>query len=173
VRGTSVLPRVLFSMFSGRMPVLSMFNTGAQKEAITNETEYWAYFRPRPADDPAPHEKAHWETVKRHWHLRQAHPELRSGRVEFRAVTTDDPAVFAFLRTAGRHASLVVLNFRSDPVTCRVRIDWRAAGIRPRGRITPRNLLTAEVLPATTAASFARGRQVAVAARNGVVLRLL
>lgn len=171
--GTSVLPRVLFNMFSGRMPVLHMFSTGAQKEPITNEPEYWTYWRPRPAADPAPHEKAHWQAVARLWRLRLAHPELKSGRLEFRAVTTDDPAVFAFLRVKDRHASLVVLNFRAEPVTCGVRIGWRQAGFGPKARLVPRDLLRGgTALPATPATAFAKGCRVTVPARDGRVLRL-
>ena len=165
-------PRVLFTMFGGRLPVLSMFATGAQKAPITNEPEYWAYFRPRPADDPAPQEKAHWETVARQWRLRMAHPELKSGRLEFWAVRADDPAVFAFLRIKGRRAILVVLNFRAEAVACRLRINWKAAGFKPRARLAPRDLLRDECLPPASAAEFGRGYTIRVPARDGVVASL-
>lgn len=173
-RGGGVLPRVLFNMFSGRMPVLHMFGIGAQKEAITDEPSYWAYFKPRPANDPAPQEKAHWAKVKQQWDLRMAHPELKSGRLEFLAVSTDDPAVFAFLRLKGRNASLIVLNFRAEPVTCGVRIAWKTAGFTPKAKLTPRDLLrpAASPLPATTAAQFAKGCRLTVPARDGLVLKL-
>jgi hypothetical protein len=170
--GRSVLPRVLFNMFGGRMPVLRMFAKGAQPEPIRNEPEFWSYFRPRPADDPAPEEKAHYENVKHQWRLRMAHPELKSGRLAFRPVCTDDPAVFAFLRVKGRHAALVILNFRAEAATCRVRVDWKAAGFRPAARFTPRDLLRDGRLPETTAAQFARGWPVTIPGRDGLVLKL-
>ncbi len=166
-------PRILFNMFAGRMLILNMFYVGAHKENITNEPEYWAYFRPRPANDPAPQEKAHWAKVKQQWQLRLAHPELKSGRLEFLAVSADDPAVFAFLRLKDKHASLVVLNFRAEPVTCGVRIDWKAAGFVPKAKLAPRDLLRDNAaLPATTAKAFATGYTVTVPARDGVVLKL-
>ncbi len=167
-------PRVLFNMFGGRMPVMQLFNTGAQKETITNEPEYWTYFQPRPADDPAPQEKAQWESVSKQWRLRMSHPELKSGRLEFMSVTTDDPAVFAFLRIKNKHASLVVLNFRTGPVTCEVRIDWKAAGFKPKTKLSPRDLLREDdaPIPAVASAKFAKGHSLNVPARNGLVLCL-
>ena len=168
----SVWPRVLFLMFSGRMPVLQMFGTGAQAQPIRNEPEYWTYFRPRPADDPAPAEKAHWASVKRLWDLRMAHPELKSGRLEFRAVSTDDPAVFAFLRVKDRHATLIVLNFATEPAHGAVWVDWHAAGVRPPRRLVMRELLTGQPWPAATAARLAAGWRADVPARSGLVLKL-
>ena len=150
-----------------------MCSSDLQLEPIRNECEYWAYFRPRPANDPAPTEKAHWEGVKRHWQLRMAHPELKSGRLEFLAVSTDDPAVFAFLRLKNRHASLVMLNFRAVPATCVVRIDWKSAGFKPTARMSPRDLLRDDArLPTVTAAQFATGWPLTVPARDGLVLKL-
>jgi len=171
--GNSVLPRVLFNMFSGRMPVLSMFTSGAQPEAITNEPEYWRYFRPRPADDPAPREKAHWAKVKQHWLLRLAHPELKSGSLIMAGVATDDPAVFAFLRAKDAHLSAILINFREAPVTCTLHIDWQATGVIPlAGEMAPRDLLRDVVLPAVTAKQLSDGYPVTIAGRNGVVLKL-
>jgi len=40
-----------------------------------------------------------------------AHPELKSGRLEFLAVSTDDPAVFAFLRLIKRVSRGSVLSY--------------------------------------------------------------
>lgn len=169
----SVLPRVLFIMFSGRMPVLSMFGIGAQPEPITNEPEYWSYFRPRPADDPAPQEKAHWEKVKWYWQLRLAHPELKSGSLILAGVTTDDPAVFAFLREKDGHLSAILLNFRESAVTCILRIDWAATGvIAPGGELIPLDLLRNVAMPTTTAAQLTGGYSVTIPARDGVVLKL-
>jgi hypothetical protein len=172
-RGSSALPRVLFNMFSGRMPVMAMFGVGAQKEAITNEPEFWTYFKPRPARDPAPSEREHWARVKRQWQIRMAHPELKSGTLDFRAVTCDDPAVFGFLRIKRKNASLVVLNFRAEPVTCRVTVNWKMAGLpRPRGPLAPRDLLRDEALPMAAPAAWVRGYDVTLPARDGRVLKL-
>ena len=171
--GTSVLPRVLFIMFSGRMPVLGMFNIGAQSEAITNEPEYWTYFRPRPADDPDPSEKAHWARVKQQWQLRMAHPELKSGSLILKGVTTSDPAVFAFLREKEGNLSVVVINFRPSAVDCELRIDWAAAGVaQPVGELRPRDLLRDSERRATTALQLENGYTIDVPARDGVVLKL-
>jgi hypothetical protein len=165
-------PRVLFNMFAGRMPVLPMFTTGAQPEPITNEPEYWAYFRPRPADDPAPREKAHWEQVKRQWNLRMAHPELKSGRIEFQTVSAADPAVFAFLRLQDRHATLVALNFRSEPVTCAVTLDLAVAGLAAAEKLSPVELLSGAPLPACTGADLAQGYPLTLPPRDGVLVKL-
>jgi hypothetical protein len=169
---TNVRPRVLFHLFSGRMPVLHMFSIGAQPERITNEPEFWTWFRARPADDPHPYELAHWRYVKSLWDLRQAHPELKSGRLEFRAVTCADPAVFAFLREREGQVTLVVLNFAATPAATTVMLAARAAGVKLRRRLRPRELLTGQALPATTPAALAAGYPVQVPARDGLLLQL-
>jgi glycosidase len=172
-QGNSVLPRVLFTLFGGRMPVMAMFGVGAQPEPIRNEPEYWTYFKARPANDPAPSEKAHWAKVKQLWQLRMAHPELKSGRLEFHGVSTTDPAVFAFLREKEGSLSAVVINFRPAAVTCALRIDWEAAGLeRPAGGLAPRDLLRDEALLAATAKQLAAGYTLTIPARDGVVLKL-
>jgi hypothetical protein len=171
--GTSVLPRVLFSMFSGRMPILSMFQAGAQQEMITNECEFWAYFKPRPADDPAPAEKKHWEQVKRHWQLRMAYPELKSGSLIMKGVDSGDPAVLAFLREKDGEISAVMLNFRPDAAMCKLSVNWALAGVNlPDGELSPHELLHGVNLPATTASCLMTGYTIEIPARDGVVIKL-
>lgn len=173
-QGAECLPRVLFTLFGGRMPVMSVYSTGAQSEPITNEPEYWTYFRPRPADDPAPQEKAHWDKVKRWWGLRQANPELKSGRLIQTGVSTGDPAVFAILREKEGHVTAVLINFRNTAVTCNLRLDWAAAGVeQPAGALAPRDLLRDCGLPAATAQQLTAGYTVSVPARDGMVLKLV
>jgi len=172
VQGWSVLPRVIFFLFGGRMPILKVFAVGAQPEPIRNEPEYWTYFRPRPADDPAPGEKAHWEAVKAQWQLRMAHPELKSGSLILRGCETDDPAVFAFLRAKDGHLSAVVLNFGAEPAECALRINWPVAGlVPPEQDLAPRELLRSADLPPTCAGQLETGYKVSVPARDGAVIR--
>ncbi|MHB9133694.1 MAG: alpha-glucosidase C-terminal domain-containing protein [Armatimonadota bacterium] len=162
-------PRVLYNMFSGRMPVLGMYGIGAQPEPINNETDYWAYWKPYPADQPHPAETSHWEHVKADWQLRQAHPELRAGTLAIQQA--DDPAVHAFLRRNGADATLVVLNFRREPITCTVKVDLDAAGIAAGESLTPRELLTDQAFPACTGAEL-QGYTVTIPARDGLVIKL-
>ncbi len=172
-QGSSVLPRVLFTLFGGRMPVMQMFGIGAQPEPIRNEPEYWTYFRPRPAHDPAPQEKVHWALVSSLWQLRMAHPELKSGRLILKGVATDDPAVFAFLREKEGNLSAVVINFRPAAVACNLSLDWAAAGLSaPVGDLLPRDLLRDTALPAVTGDGLAEGYALVVPARDGVVVKL-
>ncbi len=166
-------PRLLSNMFSGCMPILRMFDTGAQKETITNEPEYWTYFRPRPANDPAPQEEALWENVRKQWQVRMAHPELKSGRLILAGVGTDNPAVFAFLREKDGHLSAVVINFGADTAACKLCIDWQAAGVeRPAGKLAPRDLLREVALPAVTALQIETGYALTIPARDGLVANL-
>ena len=164
-------PRVLFNMFSGRMPVLNMFYVGANPEPITNEPEYWAYFRPRPADDPAPREQAHWQQVKQLWQLRMAHPELKSGGLDFtRCAATTPPYLSssARRRTGRRGGSTSASAGRPRDM-----LDWAAAGIvPPAGELLPCDLLRNNALPATSALGLGQGYRVTIPARDGVVVKL-
>jgi hypothetical protein len=169
----SVLPRVLFNMFSGRMPVLAVFQSGLPCPPITNEPEYWTYFKPRPADDPAPHEKAHWERIRAWWRVRMAHPELKCGRLITGAIDAGDAAVFAFLREKDGHISAVLINFRGRDVTCRLRINWAAAGlVRPTGGSGPIDLLRGGAPVDVCDEDMSDGWNVAIPPRDGVVLKL-
>ena len=165
-------PRVLYNFFSGRMPVLGMYYLGAQPEPIRNETDYWAYWKPYPADQPHPTEAAHWQQVKALWQVRQAHPELRAGRLDIEHVAAGDLAVHPFLRVKDGAMTLGAVNFRQQEVTCTCTVDLAAAGIAPDETLHPRELLTDTPLPACTAAALAAGYPVTIPARDGVVIKL-
>ncbi|HOF87011.1 MAG TPA: DUF3459 domain-containing protein [Armatimonadota bacterium] len=165
-------PRVLYHFFSGRMPVLGMYNIGAQPEAIHNETEYWAYWKPYPADQPHPAEAAHWARVKAMWQLRQAHPELKSGALDITHAAAGDPAVHAFLRVKDAAVTLCAVNFRQDAVTCALTVDAAALGLAADAVLHPTELLTGATLPACTGAALSAGYTVTIGARDGVVIKL-
>ncbi len=165
-------PRELFGLFSGRMPVLAMYGIGSQPEPIHNETEYWAYWKPYPADQQHPAEAARAAAVKRLWELRQSYPELRSGALDIEHVQAVDPAVQAFLRTRDGHLTLGAVNFRREPVSCTVRLDTAALGMDAEERFRPRELLSGEELPECTAADLTAGYEISLGPRDGVVLRL-
>jgi glycosidase len=161
-------PRVLYNLFSGRMPVMGMYGVGAQPEPINNETDYWAYWKPYPADNPHPAEVAHWANVKRYWELRMAHPELKSGSLDISRVAVDDPAVHAFLREKDGHLTVVAINFRREPVTCTLTMSGLAAG----DALQPVDLLTGAALPACTGAELAEAYRITLPPRDGVVMKL-
>ncbi|OPZ84776.1 MAG: hypothetical protein BWY76_01706 [bacterium ADurb.Bin429] len=165
-------PRVLYNFFSGRMPVLGMYGAGAQPEPIRNETDYWAYWKPYPADQPHPSEAAHWERVKAMWQLRQAHPELKSGAFDIAHAAAGDPAVHAFLRVKDAAVTLCAVNFRTEATTCALTADITALGIAPDELLHPTDLLTGTALPACTGAELAAGYTVTINARDGVVLKV-
>ncbi len=170
--GSDSRPRVVYNFFSGRMPMLSMYSIGAQPEPIRNETDYWADWRPYPADEPHPAEAEHWEQVKRLWQLRQAYPELKSGTLDIEHVSADDPAVHAFLRIKDDHVTVTAINFRHEPVTCALALDLSATGLSADDNLQPRELLTDQALPACTGAMLAQGWSVTIPPRDGVVVRL-
>jgi len=165
-------PRVLYNFFSGRMPVLGMFNIGAQPEAINNETDYWAYWKPYPADNPHPAEVAHWQQVNAYWQVRQAHPELKSGTLDLDHISADDPAVHAFLREKDGHLTLCAVNFRREPVTCTLKVAIDAVRIAADETLSPCELVTASTLPTLTGAELARGYTVTIGTRDGMVIKL-
>ena len=165
-------PRVLFSLFSGRMPILSLFSIGAQPEPIRNETEYWAFWKPYPADHPHPDEAAHWERVKAYWQLRQTYPELRAGTLDIDHVHADDPAVHAFLRVKDGQFTLCAINFRREPVTCMLTLSGNVLPFDAEEPLSPRELLTGIALPPTTGDALTRGYAVTIGARDGVVIKL-
>jgi glycosidase len=163
---------VLYNFFSGRMPVLGMYGAGAQPEPINNETDYWAYWKPYPADQPHPSEAAHWERVKAMWQLRQAHPALRHGAFDIDHATAGDAAVHAFLRVKDDSVILCAVNFRQEAVTTPLVIDIAVVGIAADETLHPVELLTDTQLPACTGAELAAGYGVTIEARDGVVIKL-
>jgi hypothetical protein len=169
---SAVRPRVLFTLFGGRMPVLRMFDIGMQSEVITNEPEFWKYFRPRPADDPAPQELALWRQVQAMWQVRMAHPELKSGLLDVARVQADDAAVFAFLRLKDDAVTVVAINFRPAPVTCTLMLATSELGLAAENAFAPTERLTGVALPATTGAMLATGYPVTLGPRDGVVIKL-
>lgn len=165
-------PRVLYNFFSGRMPVLGMYGAGMQPEPINNETDYWAYWKPYPADQPHPAEAAHWARVKEMWQLRQAHPALRHGAFDITHAAAGDAAVHTFLRTHADSVVLCAVNFRQQEVTTTLTVDIAALGIAADETLTPVELITGMELPACTGAELAAGCAVAIGARDGVVIKL-
>ncbi len=59
--------------------------------------------------------------------LRHQRTELREGDADFTAVSADSPTVFAFLRQAGKQASLVATNFGAKAAHCRLQWKGRPA----------------------------------------------
>jgi hypothetical protein len=165
-------PRMLYNMFSGHMPVLSMFTTGAQPEPIHNETDYWAYWKPFPAESPHPLEAEHWERVKAEWQLRRAHPALHAGTLELHAAQMDDPAVHVVLRRKDDDICVVALNFRHEPVTCQLTVDLLAIGIAPDSHFSPFDLLHDVCCPPCTGADLQQGYALSIPPRDGVVIKL-
>ncbi len=164
-------PRVLFNFFSGKMPVLNLFATSARPEPIRNELEYWAYFKPYPADAPAPAERAHWDEVRRLWQIRQSIPELKSGRVEFMTVTCDDPGVFAFVREVERQFTLVAINFHDQATRCAVAVDLHGVERPAASTFRPRDVLNGQQFPSVAADELRRGFRLDLPGRDGAVIR--
>jgi glycosidase len=113
-----------------------------------------------------------WDYFGRLWRLRQAHPELKSTATGPEPVAADDAGVFAYLRRGAGQATLVAINFRREPVTCRVTVSPAASGLDPAQALAPHELLRETPLTPCTAADLATGYGLTIPPRDAVVVKL-
>ena len=165
-------PRILFSMFSNTIPVLPLYTRDANDRQFVTQTEYWHEFKARPVEQLDPRDVELWDYFGRLWHLRQAHPELKSTATGPEPVAADDRGVFAYLRRGTGQVTLVAINFRREPVTCRVSVTPATAGLDPARALAPRELLRDAVLPPCTAADLTAGYSLNIPPRDAVVVKL-